>query len=90
MIVIALNVEFNPPVILLFGILSVIFAASSLLFVLGPTKQMLYTFITTVLTTALTFSIVLFVLKMTGNSGIHFEYLDYVTKIHQSFSLLGQ
>ncbi|MDR2059022.1 MAG: YibE/F family protein [Lactococcus lactis] len=88
-IVIALNVEFNPPVILLFGILSVIFAASSLLFVLGPTKQMLYTFITTVLTTALTFSIVLFVLKMTENSGIHFEYLDYVTQNPSEFFFVG-
>jgi len=88
-IVIALNVEFNPPVILLFGILSVIFAASSLLFVLGPTKQMLYTFITTVLTTALTFSIVLFVLKMIGNSGIHFEYLDYVTQNPSEFFFVG-
>ena len=88
-IVIAFNVEFNPPVILLFGLLSVIFAASSLLFVLGPTKQMLYTFITTVLTTALTFSIVLFVLKMTGNSGIHFEYLDYVTQNPSEFFFVG-
>ncbi|MDM5145653.1 hypothetical protein ICE98_02787 [Lactococcus lactis] len=88
-IVIAFNVEFNPPVILLFGILSVIFAASSLLFVLGPTRQMLYTFITTVLTTALTFSVVLFVLKMTGNSGIHFEYLDYVTQNPSEFFFVG-
>ncbi len=88
-IVIAFNVEFNPPVILLFGLLSVIFAASSLLFVLGPTRQMLYTFITTVLTTALTFSIVLFVLKMTGNSGIHFEYLDYVTQNPSEFFFVG-
>ena len=88
-IVIAFNVEFNPPVILLFGLLSVIFAASSLLFVFRPTRQMLFTFITTVLTTALTFSIVLFVSKMTGNSGIHFEYLDYVTQNPSEFFFVG-
>lgn len=50
---------------------------------------MLYTFITTVLTTALTFSIILFVLKMTGNSGIHFEYLDYVTQNPSEFFFVG-
>ena len=88
-VVIAFNVEFNPPVILLFGFLSVIFAASSLLFVLGATKQMLYTFMTTFLTTLLTFSIVLSILKMTGNEGIHFEYLEYVTQNPSEFFFVG-
>ena len=88
-IVIGLNVALNPPVLLLFGILSIIFAASSLLFVLGPTRQMFYTFLTTILTTLLTFALTLTVLALTGNSGVHFEYLNYVTQNPSEFFFVG-
>lgn len=88
-IVIGLNVEFNPPVLALFGGLSVIFAASSLFFVLGATRQMFYTFITTILTTLLTFALTLTVLNLTGNTGVHFEYLEYVTQNPSEFFFVG-
>ncbi|MCL2112622.1 MAG: YibE/F family protein [Streptococcaceae bacterium] len=88
-IVIGLNVEFNPPVLALFGGLSVIFAVSSLFFVLGATRQMFYTFITTILTTLLTFALTLTVLNLTGNTGVHFEYLEYVTQNPSEFFFVG-
>ncbi|KZK38287.1 Transporter [Lactococcus cremoris] len=87
--VIAFNVSFNPPVLLLFAFLSALFAASSLLFVLGPTRQMVYTFITTALTTFITFAVTLLVLKLTGNHGVHFEYLEYVTQNPSEFFFVG-
>ncbi|MFC4652837.1 YibE/F family protein [Lactococcus nasutitermitis] len=88
-IVIAFNVQFNPPVIALFALLSVIFAGSSLLFVLGRTRQMLFTFLTTVLTTAITFVVTFVVLHFTGNAGVHFEYLNYVTQNPSQFFFVG-
>jgi uncharacterized membrane protein len=88
-VAIFLNIQFNPPVLVLFGFLSVLFAGSSLLFVLGRTRQMLYTFITTILTTFLTFLLVFFVLHLTGNAGVHFEYLNYVTQDPSEFFFVG-
>ena len=88
-LVIGLNVRFNPPAILIFGCLSLVFAASSLIFVLGWTKQMAYTFLTTVLTTVLTFALTFAVLAWTGNEGVHFEYLNYVTQNPSQFFFVG-
>ncbi len=76
-------------VILIFGGLAVVFAASSLLFVLGATRQMLYTLLTTILTTLITFSLALVVISLTGANGIHFEYLNYVTQNPTQFFFVG-
>lgn len=89
MLAVQFNLRFNPPVLLIFGFLAVLFAASSLLFVLGASKQMFYTFVTTILTTILTFLLTFLVLKLTGNSGIHFEYLEYVTEDPTQFFFVG-
>ena len=67
-------------VLWIFSSLAIIFALISSIFVLGLTKQMLMTFITTILTTVVTFLLVFIVLSLTGNSGLHFEYLSYVTQ----------
>ncbi len=88
-IAIALNVSFTIPVILLYAMLSFVFAASSLLFVIGANRQMIFTLLTTVLTTVLTFLITFIVLDLTGNAGIHFEYLDYVTQNPSQFFFVG-
>ncbi|RZI48540.1 YibE/F family protein [Lactococcus kimchii] len=88
-LVIGFNVAFNPPVLLLFGLLAALFAASSLVFVLGFTRQMFYTFVTTALTTLLTFVLVFLVLHWTGNRGVHFEYLEYVTQNPSEFFFVG-
>lgn len=88
-VVVLVNVNFTPPVLVLFGFLSLVFAASSLLFVIGPNRQMLYALLTTVLTTLLTFTLVFLVLSWTGNAGVHFEYLEYVTQNPAQFFFVG-
>jgi len=88
-ICIILNLKINPPVIALFSLLSVIFVLSSLVFVLGGTKQMVYTFLTTVLTTVITFLIIFITMYLCGNNGIHFEYLGYVTQDPSKFFFVG-
>lgn len=86
---IILNLKINPPVLILFSFLSVIFVLSSLLFVLGRTKQMFYTFLTTVFTTATTFLIIFITIYLCGDNGIHFEYLEYVTQNPSEFFFVG-
>ncbi len=88
-IAILFNVQFSPPVLILFGALAILFAFSSLTFVIGWNRQMFYTFITTILTTAITFLLTLLVLRATGNSGVHFEYLEYVTQNPSQFFFVG-
>ncbi|GAB2026490.1 YibE/F family protein [Lactovum odontotermitis] len=79
-IALVFDLQFSGPVLLIFGILSLVFVISSLLFVLGRTRQMLFTFLTTMLTMLITFSLAISVLALTGNDGIHFEYLDFITQ----------
>lgn len=79
-IALVFDLQFSGPVLLIFGILSLVFVVSSLLFVLGRTRQMLFTFLTTMLTMLITFSLTLSVLALTGSDGIHFEYLDFITQ----------
>ncbi|GAB2024339.1 YibE/F family protein [Lactovum odontotermitis] len=79
-IALVFDLQFSGPVLLIFGILSFVFVISSLLFVLGRTRQMLFTFLTTMLTMLITFSLAISVLALTGNDGIHFEYLDFITQ----------
>lgn len=88
-ICIILNLKINPPVIALFSLLSILFVLSSLLFVLGRTKQMAYTFLTTVLTTVITFLIIFITMYLCSNNGIHFEYLGYVTQDPSKFFFVG-
>lgn len=72
-----------------FSCLAFVFAISSLGFVLGFTRQMLFTLLTTVLTSLLTFLLTFSVLKLTGNSGIHFEMMSYVTQNPILFFFVG-
>ncbi|MDR2975864.1 MAG: YibE/F family protein [Streptococcaceae bacterium] len=74
------DIRFNWPVFLIFGALSLLFVISSLLFVLGRTKQMVFTFLTTMLTMLVTFSLALSVLALTHNEGVHFEYIEFITQ----------
>ncbi|GBG96712.1 YibE/F family protein [Lactococcus termiticola] len=76
-------------VILIFSLLALAFAASSLYFVLGATRQMLYSLLTTVLTCLLTFGLTGIVLHLTCNAGVHFEYLNYVTQNPSQFFFVG-
>ncbi|MDR0298393.1 MAG: YibE/F family protein [Streptococcaceae bacterium] len=75
----SLNLAANNAMLLIFSGLCVLFVASSCAFVLGFTRQMLWTLVTTLATMLATFLLVGGILTLTGNSGIHFEYLDYVT-----------
>lgn len=79
----------NMPTLVLFAFLSLLFTSSSLLFVLGPNKQMLITLLTTILSTILTFLICGFILVLTHNQGIHYEYLNYVTVNPSIFFFAG-
>lgn len=75
--------------ILIFSLLGVLFVASSLAFVLGLSRQMLYSFFATILTCLLTFGLAAGVLALTGNNGVHFEYLNYVTQNPSEFFFVG-
>lgn len=76
-------------IILVFSLLAMIFAIVSLLFTLGKTRQMFYTLMTTLLSVGITFLIVLGILGLTGNSGIHFEYMNYVSHDPRYFFYVG-
>lgn len=76
-------------IIVIFAVLALVFSASSLLFVLGWTRQMAWTLLTTILTTGLTFGIAFAVLASTKNSGVHFEYMEYVTQNPDQFFFAG-
>ena len=76
-----LDLQWNAlPALVIYSLLAILFAAVSLVFILGLSRQMFATFIATLLSTALTFAICLSVLRLTGDSGVSFEYLNYVTK----------
>lgn len=72
-----------------FSGLALIFAASSLGFVFGFTRQMFFTLLTTLLTSLLTFGLTLSVLRITGDSGVHFENMSYVTQDPTLFFFVG-
>ncbi|MGO3489036.1 MAG: YibE/F family protein [Leuconostoc carnosum] len=71
----------NANVLLIFSVLAALFAAASLVLVLGKTLQMAVTLLTTLLTTAMTIAILLISLRLTGNLGVHFETMSYVTQV---------
>ncbi|MBZ5964135.1 YibE/F family protein [Leuconostoc gelidum subsp. gelidum] len=68
-------------VLLLFSVLAILFATASLALVLGKTLQMGITLLTTLLTTTLTIGLLLCVLRLTNNAGVHFETMSYVTQV---------
>ncbi|WP_081166434.1 YibE/F family protein [Lactococcus garvieae] len=72
-----------------FSCLALVFAVSSLGFVLGFTRQMFFTLLTTILTSLLTFLLTVSVLKITGDSGVHFENMNYVTQNPTLFFFVG-
>jgi uncharacterized membrane protein len=74
------DLQFSGPILLIFGALSVVFVVSSLLFVLGRTRQMLFTFLTTMLTMLATFSLALTILALTHDNGVHFEYVEFISQ----------
>ncbi|MCX2665840.1 YibE/F family protein [Leuconostoc mesenteroides] len=71
----------NPNVILIFSILAIVVASLSLVLVLGRTLQMVVTLLATLLSTVLTMFIMFAALKITGNEGVHFETMSYVTQV---------
>lgn len=68
-------------VLLIFSILSILFAAVSLILVLGRTLQMALTLAATLITTFLTIILLIIVLDLTHNVGVHFETMSYVTQV---------
>ncbi|MFT8598857.1 MAG: YibE/F family protein [Leuconostoc pseudomesenteroides] len=79
-LVIDINVK-NANVLLIFVILAVLVAFSSLALVLGRTLQMAVTLASTLLATLLAMILMLVSLKVTANEGVHFETMSYVTQV---------
>lgn len=81
-IAVVLNVHAkNANVFLIFSVLAILFATASLALVLGKTLQMSITLLTTLTTTLLTMGLLIVVLKLTNNVGVHFETMAYVTQV---------
>ncbi|MEE6662304.1 YibE/F family protein [Limosilactobacillus fermentum] len=66
---------------LTFSILALLFAALSLLLVLGPTKKMVATFLATVLGTSVAMLVSVLVMNLTHHQGIYYESMQYVTQV---------
>lgn len=82
--------------LLIYGTLALVFSFSTLSFVLGLNRQMIFTFLATITSTAITFLLCLMLLSLTHSNGIKFEYMEFVTKDPQtlffmeaSISVLG-
>ncbi|PIO82296.1 hypothetical protein BSQ39_01320 [Loigolactobacillus backii] len=67
--------------LLIFASLAVIFAALTLWLVLGPTRQMLVTFGATLVGTSVALLLSLIVMQLTGEKGIYYESMQYVTQV---------
>ena len=74
-------------VLMLFGGLAVIFSAVTLFLILGPSRQMLITFASTIIGTGTALLISLLVFKLTHEHGIHYESMQYVTQLPQPLFL---
>ncbi|BAG26768.1 conserved hypothetical protein [Limosilactobacillus fermentum IFO 3956] len=66
---------------LTFSILALLFAALSLLLVLGLTKKMVATFLATVLGTSVAMLVSVLVMNLTHHQGIYYESMQYVTQV---------
>ncbi|KIS04254.1 YibE/F family protein [Paucilactobacillus wasatchensis] len=68
-------------VMLIFGVLSFVFAILTLLLVLGATKQMLATLGATIIGTSISVLISLAVFSLTHERGMYYESMQYVTQV---------
>ncbi|WP_054712301.1 YibE/F family protein [Secundilactobacillus paracollinoides] len=68
-------------VLFIFGLLAVVFAALTLLIVIGPNRQMVMTLITTICGTAISIVIALLVFMFTNEKGVYYESMQYVTQL---------
>ncbi|KRO03917.1 multitransmembrane protein [Levilactobacillus paucivorans] len=68
-------------VLWIFGSLAIVFAALTLWLVLGATRQMLITLMTTLSGTALALLIALLVFHFTHEKGMYYEAMEYVTQL---------
>lgn len=68
-------------IMLIFGVLSFVFAIMTLLLVLGPTRQMLATLGATILGTSVAMLISLAVFSWTKERGMYYESMQYVTQV---------
>ncbi|WP_288530179.1 YibE/F family protein [uncultured Secundilactobacillus sp.] len=68
-------------VLTIFGGLAILFTAMTLSIVIGLNKQMLMTFLTTVVGTALAVLIAVVVFQLTNRKGVYFESMQYVTQL---------
>lgn len=68
-------------IMLIFSVLSFVFAVMTLLLVLGPNKQMLATLGATVIGTSIAMLISLAVFSLTHERGMYYESMQYVTQV---------
>ncbi|MTV82034.1 YibE/F family protein [Secundilactobacillus folii] len=68
-------------VLVIFGALAVVFAALTLLIVIGPNRQMLMTLLATIGGTALSIIVALIVFALTHERGVYYESMQYVTQL---------
>ncbi|OIM30061.1 hypothetical protein ATX64_01670 [Oenococcus oeni] len=66
--------------VVVFGVLTIIFAFITSFMVLGKTKQFLIVLLSTLLSTAAGVAIGALTINLNGSSGVHFEYMDYITQ----------
>lgn len=88
--VLAVNINGNTQgakVLWLFGILAIVFSALTLFLILGRTRQMLITFLSTIFGTILALLISLIVFHLNHDAGLHFESMQYVTQLPQPLFL---
>ncbi|WP_331035279.1 YibE/F family protein [Lactovum miscens] len=89
-IAIRFNLEFTDiSSLLIYGTLALVFSFSALSFVLGLNRQMIFTFLTTIISTTFTFLLVITLLSMTHSIGINFEYMEFITKNPQTLFFMG-
>lgn len=68
----------NP--LIIFSVLSVIFTGVTALLIFGKSKESMVAFFSTVIGTALSILISYLVLRITNDSGVNFEMMEYVTQ----------
>ncbi|GAX04777.1 membrane protein [Secundilactobacillus pentosiphilus] len=68
-------------VLLIFGGLAIVFAALTLLIVIGFNRQMLMTLLATIGGTALSIIVALIVFALTHERGVYYESMQYVTQL---------
>lgn len=77
-----LNIK-NINVVLLFGILGSLMAAVTLMLAIGFNRQMLITFLVSMLSVGIAVGIGTLILQMTHEKGLQFDLMDYITQLPQ-------